>query len=175
MSKITVYLDRVKCSDTEDWTGADHFYLIGEVRPFDGSDPKGFITKPIRINDDEDRVLGSGGGRVFHRELPEDCEFQIEMIAYDQDAAADAEHFDEATQSLNEALANNLHLKDISPIVLSAIGTGLSLDKDDNLGTDRKRFTVGDLPNGRSRHKFKFAEDGLSSWDYEVTCEIKKS
>jgi len=132
MPRVVVYLDEVRCHDTEDNTGEDEVYVIGAVKTSDNSTSEGFVTRPIGINDGKSLKFGPGGGYVFDRQLPKNGLFQIEMIALDSDVAKDADDYKLAKNTIDKALAAvpNPRVATVGSLTLDAAETVVRLDKD---------------------------------------------
>jgi len=178
MPRVVVYLDEVRCYDTEDTTGKDEVYVIGAVKTSDNSTSEGFVTRPIGIDDGNSLKFGPGGGYVFDRQLPRNGLFQIEMIALDSDTAKDADDYVMAKNTIDKALAAvpNPRVAVVGSLTLDAAESVVRMDKDDQLGTLLKPFAVGQLPDGWTLHKWDFQEEGLgwSTWKYEILYWVGK-
>ncbi|MEM9503101.1 MAG: hypothetical protein AAGA01_04000 [Cyanobacteria bacterium P01_E01_bin.43] len=178
MPRVVVYLDEVRCHDTEDKTGKDEVYVIGAVKTSDSKTSEGFVTRPINIDDDETLKFGPGGGYVFDEQLPRNGLFQIEMTALDEDTAKTASDYEQAKKAIDKALATvpNPRVAAVGSLTVEAADAAVRLDKDDELGTLLKPFSVSQIPDGWTLHRWDFEEEGLgwSTWKYEILYWVGK-
>ncbi|MBD1871314.1 hypothetical protein H6F95_29240 [Cyanobacteria bacterium FACHB-471] len=170
MARMLVYLDEVICHNTEDITGADEFYVIGAITTTDGQHSKAVVTRPMSINDRQTLKFGPGGGYVFDTNVADNTILQIEMIAFDEDAAKNIERYDQARQLANQALTVTPVSFGGASIALDAVRTLMQLDQDDELGTYRQPFHVWQMPQGCHFQQWNVhgGSTAFSDWNYWV-------
>jgi hypothetical protein len=184
MTLVSVELQDVVCADTEDVTGADDFYLVGAVS---GSDvTKGLVTVPVSVNDGETRPFGDGGGVVFSADLAASETLKIALLAYDEDSSKDWAQYGEWAQRVGDAVGTGLSqvpwpwLKvagTMIPYAVKAVGTIMSLDQDDKLGTYAADEPVAGLQLGDNARQWSFQGQWgpwawWSGWEYTVRYTI---
>ena len=178
MPRIMVYLDEARCQNTEDVSGADELYVLGAIKTNSAYTSGGFVTQPISINDGQNRKFGPGGGYVFDKTLSNSDVFQVEMAAFDEDASKSAADYQRARDTINRALAAtpNPAASTVGSLTLDVVNRLIQLDKDDQLHATLKPFSVSQLPNGWSLHRWNFQEDGIgwSTWKYEILYWVGK-
>src|SRR4028118_539861 len=87
MVRMKIELIDVVCGNTEDVTGADHFYLVGALAG--GTVVKPILTKPIKINDKQRKTFPAGESVLFEGDVPQGQSVKGGIKAYDQDASGD--------------------------------------------------------------------------------------
>ena len=182
MTKIKIELIDVKCRDTEDVTGADHFYLVGAL--VGGTVVKPILTKPIKINDDQRKTFRAGETVLFEGEVPQGQSVKGGIKAYDEDAAKDWAKYGSTVTQISDAVSTALAMagpKGVAAgVILSAATKGVgilaSLDKDDLLGsTELEISATGPAFEERSWLMKKTGSIGWSTWDYTVKYRISRS
>jgi len=178
MPRIVVYLDEARCYDTEDQTGSDELYVVGAVKTSDNRTSAGFVTRPISIDEGQRLKFGPGGGYVFDENLPEGSLFQIEMTALEEDVAKTADDYQQIKTAIDKSLslARDPRVSEIGSLTLDVADSIVRLDKDDQLGTVLKPFSVNQIPDGWTLHRWDFQEDGIgwSTWKYEILYWVGK-
>ncbi len=184
MARIQVVLESVVCSDTEDVTGGDEFYLTGAVS--DGENSNGVLTRPISINAGQTKQFGVGGGTIFDFQVPDDRILKVALIAFDEDSNKDWEKHGDMVTKIGQAVSAGLGAIPnpytaaagmILPYALNAVGQIMSMDKDDELGQLGAEFPVGSLPVGEHVQFWNFNKEGgwYSDWRYAVQYRVIKS
>ena len=183
MTRIQVSLKDVTCYDTEDVTGADEFYLTGAVS--NGIETSPVLTVPVSINDKETKPFQQGGGLVFDKDLSENSDLKIALIAFDEDAEKDWTKYGDFVTKIGSSVSQGLKTIPrpetaiagaIIPYVISGVGIIMKLDKDDQLGQYTYNVNVGALANGENRQIWTFqgGSGWYSSWKYQVRYTITK-
>jgi hypothetical protein len=182
MVKMKIELIDVKCRDTEDVTGADHFYIVGAL--VGGGVTKPVLTKPIKINDDQKKTFPAGQTVLFEGEVPQGQSVKGGIKAYDEDAAKDWAKYgstitqisDAVSQALAKAGPTGVTAGKILSVATQGVGLLASLDKDDLLGTTELEISAtGPAFEERSWLLKKTGGIGWSTWDYTVRYRISRS
>ena len=186
MPRVMVNLVDVICFDPEDVTGGgDQFYVIGAVS--DGEQTRGITTEPIQVGANQTRAFGVGGGVVFDQNVPPDRVLKVALTAFDEDAGKDWAKQQQLINEITVAVAGGLAAVPnpytagaaiVLPFVVSAAGSIIALDKDDNLGSHTQDFPVWSL--GQTTHpvQWQFNGDwaggflGFSKWSYALRYNI---
>ncbi len=180
MVRMKIELIDVYCRDTEDITGADHFYLVGALAG--GTVVKPILTKPIKINDKQRKTFPAGESVLFEGDVPQGQSVKGGIKAYDEDASHDWGQYGSTVTGISSAVSSVLAMTGVGATagaVLSAAtqGVGLlaSLDKDDLLGTTELEISAtGPAFEERS---WLMVEKGIgwSTWNYTVRYRIQRS
>ncbi|MDP8929214.1 MAG: hypothetical protein M3O70_11755 [Actinomycetota bacterium] len=186
MVRVRVSLDSVACRDTEDVTGADHFYLAGVVT--DGETVKEVLTRPLKINNGQTISFGEGGGTIFHVDAPTDRILKVTFVGFDQDAGSDWKRIEGGVKQATDAVAAVLRAipnpytvtaAELLPVVRQGIGAVMQMDIDDELGQHVADFPLWGLPQpnggpiGLSQFvPLKGGSGWWSSWNYTVNYRV---
>lgn len=185
-TRIRVWLQSVKCRDTEDTTGADEFYLVGFVS--DGGTTKPVLTKTVSVNDNQTKPLSmNGNSLVFDANVPDDRVLKVGLVAYDKDSSSDWEKNKDVAKKIADTAGAALVATGnpyaagagaALPAVVRGVGAIMQLDKDDELGRYTGNFSVKGLAaNRETSQTWKFKRSPVpwwSDWDYTVTFAIGK-
>lgn len=182
MVRMKIELIDVVCRDTEDITGADHFYLVGAL--VGGTVTKPILTKPIRINDDQRKTFPAGESVLFEGEVPQGQSVKGGIKAFDEDAGKDWDQYGSVVSGISGAVSKALALLGgpagaTAGAVLGAVTQGVgffsSLDKDDLLGTTELEISATG-PRFEERSWLMSKKGSFwSSWDYTVRYRIERS
>lgn len=179
MPQVQVKLVNIHCKDTEDVTGADHFYLVGGVMAGDAR--CGVLTTPFSINDDQTKKFPESEHLLFNAEVSKGDTLFIGLAAYDEDAGKTWEGQKEVVTKIADKIGAYAHqggpkVAIAGHIVQQSIrilGGIMSLDKDDLLGEYKIAIPVADLkPSTEQKWHFFEGSVGWSSWDYVLTYRI---
>jgi len=181
MVRMKIELIDVVCGNTEDVTGADHFYLVGALAG--GTVVKPILTKPIKINDKQRKTFPAGESVLFEGDVPQGQSVKGGIKAYDQDASGDWAQYGSAVTGISSAVSTVLRLTGLATTagsILAAATQGIgilaSLDKDDLLGsTELEISPTGPAFEERSWPMKKTGGIGWSTWDYTVRYRISRS
>lgn len=157
---VRVSLDSVLCTDTEDWTGADDFYIAGAiVNTLDGEqvgEPQAVLTKPLHINSDQDMEFGVGGGVVFERRIDTRSWLKIGLVCWDEDAGKDWDQYKALYDAVAKGIVTGVTAA-ISPaagtiaeIAAKVVAEAIKADADDRLGDIAADLTISQLEPGRN-------------------------
>lgn len=185
-TRLRVWLQSVKCRNTEDTTGADEFYLLGFVS--DGGTTKPVLTKTVSVNDNQTKSLSmNGSSLVFDANVPDDRVLKVGLVAYDKDSKSDWEKNKGLATKIADTAGSALIATGnpyaagagaALPAVVRGIGAIMQLDKDDELGRYTGNFSVEGLPANRETSRmWTFKRSPVpwwSDWDYTVTFAIGK-
>jgi hypothetical protein len=179
MPRVQVELVNIYCKDTEDVTGADHFYLVGGVMAGDATN--GVLTTPLSINDDQTKTFPGSERLLFDTEVPNEATLFIGLAAYDEDAGKTWEHHKEVVTQIADKISEYAHIGGPKVAIaghivqqsIRILGGIMSLDKDDLLGECKVAIPVADLKTS-AEQKWHFYEGGAgwSTWDYVLTYRI---
>ena len=189
---LKVVLKNVKCFETEDITGKDDFYVAGGrvlSSSTKGKDSYSFCTSPRRINNGQTVTLNHV---IFDGEVAKSDEIMFAVVAFDEDAAKDANKIRRITNAIQKVLeklpTEELLSIDINPFVKGlsdAIVAISKLDKDDNLGkiVFRKKVdditfphkTFGKIKTGKKIIVYNLrSKKTFNSFSYRLRFEIQK-
>jgi len=183
MSRMRVVLNNVSCSDTEDVTGPDEFYLVGAIS--DGTVTRAVLTKPISVNDGQTKSFGQGGGIVFDQDVQDNNVLKIALVAFDEDAGKDWAKYGDLVSIIGNAVSAGLATMPnpttwaasvLIPFAIGAVGGLMGLDKDDRLGQYSCDFPVSALEIGEHPQTWPFrgGHTRWSNWNYAVRFTITK-
>jgi hypothetical protein len=183
MARVRVVLESVVCSDTEDVTGGDEFYLTGAVS--DGAQSAGVLTRPISISKGETKPFGEGGGTVFDFDVPDERILKVALVAFDEDSNKDWARRGEMVTKIGQAVSSGLAAipnpytvgaATVLPLAIQVVGGIMSMDKDDELGQLLHEFPMWSLPNGSHAQVWNFTGGGwwYSNWKYAVRYQVIK-
>lgn len=202
MGKIRITLDSVHCSDTEDVSGADTFYIVGAVITDDPDLRKGILTTPFDINDGQTKGFRPEDAILFEGDLPDDQSVGLMLQAFDEDADHDwaqrPKWIDETTKGVGVA-AGGAVVAGLSTnpvgwgVIAAGVATGLTVggfyllvgsDKDDQLGSANIVIPVkgyaDELQSWSFSHHhggylpWELVEDWYSDWSYTVSYRIHR-
>jgi hypothetical protein len=189
MTNVTVELISVYCSNTEDVTGGDEFYLVGLAL----GDPdlrSPILTTPMSVNDGQVKTFGAES-LLFKGEVPVDSHIALYLQAYDEDFAKDwakrpswVDKMAEASAAQLSAgaaaalLTNPAGWAIVATCALAAAGIGGfylagSGDKDDELGSLRALIPVRGYSEENRQWSFQ-RSGGWSGWNYTVRFRIRR-
>ncbi|MCT7969993.1 hypothetical protein NG799_27135 [Laspinema sp. D1] len=182
MTRIKIEVTDVYCADTEDITGADDFYLVGAL--VGGSEIKGILTCPIKINEKQTKTFPSGDCVLFDGEVPSGQAIKGGLKALDEDYAKDWSRYQDTirqiTQEVSSALAGAGSNAVSAGLILSVSTRGIGIlqgyDRDDLLGaTELEITTTGPSYEEKIWRMSKKSSMGWSTWDYTVRYRITRS
>lgn len=142
MARIKIELIDVQCKNTEDVSGGDEIYLVGAM--VGGTETKAFLTKPIRINNNQTKKIPSDQSVMFEGDLPEGETIKGAIAAYDEDSNHDWDKYGKIVTTITNVVSSIVSKAGgpkgvVAGTILSAtvgvLGQIMSLDKDDNLGS----------------------------------------
>lgn len=177
-SRILVHLDEVYCSDTEDVTGADEFYILGAITTADGSIRRPIVLSPISINDGQS--YSYGGYAVFDAVVPDNAVLNVEFYCFDEDTARDASRYAQAFQVASQALAATpLNFYGAaSSAVINAFNGVIGLDQDDQLYQPYLQgFPVWQQRYGDNYYQFFSTGSNIayySDWSYRLRFRVAR-
>lgn len=187
MPQVTIRLLEVVCSDTEDVTGADEFYVLGGI--YDGANSPAVLTKPININNGQRRPFPDPT-TIYDRNISASATIRVALAAYDEDAEKDWAKYGEWITTLSDTLGTAIGAiptpqtrvaGTIIPIATRAFGKLVALDKDDQLGTLALDLPVATLTTGSTDHSWVIKGRwgggflGFSTWEYVVRYRITRT
>ncbi|MBZ9713836.1 hypothetical protein [Deinococcus multiflagellatus] len=183
--RVRVVIDRVVGFDTEDITGADEFYMGGDlvVSKPDGSKKNVpfLVAPPFDINDPKGGESHDISWTVLDEVVPPESDIVGQLVAYDEDAGKDwatvGPKFMDAAKATGDVLIQTGNAK--AAIAAGALNAGMkvldaamSADKDDVLGLFGFEGTTFryDSPGAiyRSKRIYKTSTWGWSTWNYYV-------
>ena len=178
------------CRDTEDVTGGDEFYIIGGVGSYsrlgstsDDLKTRPVLTVPIKINNNQRKSFGTGGGIIFDDDLPENHTLFISLAGYDEDAKKDWDKYGNYVIAIGGSVSASLAaipgaqpIAMYIPMAIAVFGAAAKLDKDDLLGEHKRQLPISAIPNGSHAQFWTLRRKSgwYSSWDYTVTYKIHK-
>jgi hypothetical protein len=185
MTRVRVWLNDVRCTDTEDVTGADEFYLIGAVS--DGEHTSPILTRPQSINNGQTiSPVVNGTNLVFDHDVPEDRVLKVALAAFDEDSGKDWNRYGEYVGAVGTGVSEVLKRIPnpytiaagfVLPYAIGAVGAIASMDQDDPLGEHAGTYWVNTMDlNREDKHSWVFLHDGgwWSSWDYVARYTVAK-
>jgi hypothetical protein len=183
--QVRIELLDVKCGNTEDITGADHFYIVGALS--DGTNTKAALTTPIRINDGQTKSFRADQRVIFDAYVPNGVTVRGGLKAYDEDFGKDWSRYGPKVTEITNAVATGLKASgdpravkagEILSYAIKGFGFFASLDKDDELGKlEMGVSAVGPNVEQRSwrfRKTASWYNPGVSTWDYTVRYRITR-
>ena len=202
MKKVKIYVENVHCENTEDVTGADDFYLMGDVFVTSNEHNRGiahgFQTKCVHINDHENRKPNEcryheiikrnnfdnkpahkagtlNNGLIFEQEVQDWENIVLSLQGYDEDAANSWANATSNVSAIAMAVMSCFEkLSALGPwsIAVSALAIIIGLDKDDKLG--ESTFAVGHDRYGTYKlSSWNFRHGNWwSGWNYTVDLRV---
>ncbi|MCU0262420.1 MAG: RICIN domain-containing protein [Candidatus Nanopelagicales bacterium] len=152
-------LDSVLCAATEDDCGVDEFYLLGAITDGSVDHTAAVLTQPLRINANQDRRFGRGGGAVFDAELADEAVLKIALAAFDKDLGSAWSDYEALYGAVSKLVMASLPALGVGAPATAIVAASLvvadeavKLDKDDHLGDIAVDLDVRSLPSG-TRHR----------------------
>lgn len=188
--RLAIDLVSVYCSNTEDVTGADEFYLLGSAIADNGSS-RAVITSPVSINDRQTRGFPPDQSRIFDGELLPTESVALLLQSYDEDVAHDWRNRPKWVNDVGGKVAGTVGAGAATALVSNPIGWGvlaatvigaaaagglilaLAGDKDDRLG--ELRDIIPATGPGFEDRNWSFRQSGwYSGWNYTVHYRISR-
>jgi hypothetical protein len=181
--RIRVELVNVKCGDTEDVTGADHFYVVSALSGGTKETSNSFITKHFRINDGQTKTFSKADRVLFDAKVPANGMVVGGMKAFDEDYAKDWEKQKENAKTATNALAaaaatwggQGKTAGTVIKVAFEVYDEVSSLDKDDCLGTTQLKVPADGAKEEVRRWRMVEGGLGFSTWKYSVTYKIVRT
>jgi hypothetical protein len=182
--RVRIELDHVRCSDTEDVTGADEFYAIGAgADRFSGANNT-LLSKPFNINNGQtkDFPVESSQRVIFEGTVDAASTIVAGVKFLDEDANHDWSKYGSMVTDLSGKVSTGLALLGpygkgagaVLTTVTQAAGLIMSLDQDDLLGDITIELPVSKFPIGTSLYPLTVRGGGgwWSSWNYIVYYKV---
>ena len=181
--RIQVEVLEIRCGNTEDVTGADEFYLVSALS--DGVTPRGNVTRPLDINDNQTKTLPDDQKVLYEASVPVGKSVVGGMIAYDEDYAKDWAKQKEMITKVTDKISDAAKSSDnknankagwILQIAVQAWDLVASADKDDELGRIELNLPADGPAQETMEWKFEHKDSiGFSSWEYTVKYRINRT
>ncbi|MFF0297274.1 hypothetical protein ACFYST_28555 [Kitasatospora sp. NPDC004614] len=174
---LKITLNRVKCINTENQSGADDFYVVGATVAGGKTQPA--LVSPMQIKDGQELPFSADQRVVFNGPVTDTDTLHLGLAAYNQDSKRDWQQRGDAAARITAA-AGALPVP-TGELLVSTAGTAANavlggLDPDDKLGQLALDVPIKDLKPGTDKKWTCSSKPGaVNSWQYEVYYTVEKA